>query len=109
MTHSDVEKLEKPDVEDWTTETFQECMCNLDWNGKLDSESYHTCISFIASGRMDVNTLCNVKGRFNGYNLLAIVMTTGEMDRVLELLKLGANGMVRPAFCLRFLDSVEEY
>lgn len=70
---------------------FDNCMCDIGANGRLKESSYSTCLSLIASGNVDIDYRCTQECEFEYYTLLGILMETDDMERALEIIKLGAD------------------
>ena len=73
---------------------FDNCMCDIGRDGRLKESSYFTCLSLIASGKVDIDYRCKQECNYEYYTLLGIMMETDDMERALELLKLGADASI---------------
>lgn len=73
---------------------FDNLMDQLVKDGELDEDVYQQCLQMIATGVVDLDRICEY-GKYYGDTLLSAMIRLKQMDKVVELLQLGANAFIQ--------------
>ena len=73
---------------------FDNLMERVVADGKLNEDVYQQCLHMTATGVVDIDHVCEY-GRYEGDTLLSVMIRAKRMDKVVELLQLGANAFIQ--------------
>lgn len=72
---------------------FDNLLSRLMTDGTLNEDIYKECLQMISTGIVDIDRVCEY-GRYTGDTILSVMIRLKQMDKVVELLKLGANAFI---------------